>query len=56
MFASSQSVDCGFNGCFKTDKFLNLGYPSILLHSGQFRDCVAEIVSPSKSSRKCFKY
>lgn len=38
----------------KSDKFLNLGYLSILLHSGQFRCYAAVILSPLKCSRKCF--
>lgn len=38
----------------KSEKFLNLDYFSTLLYSGQFRSYAVEIISPLKSSIKCF--
>lgn len=38
----------------KSDKFLSLDYLSILLYSGKFRFYAVEIMSPLKSSGKCF--
>lgn len=38
----------------KSEKFLNLDYFSILLYSRQLRSYAVEIISPLKSSMKCF--
>lgn len=38
----------------KSEKFLNLDYFSILFYSRQLKSYVVEIMSPLKSSMKCF--